>query len=215
MTYLDLVNNTLRRLREDTVASVSDTDYSALIGIFVNDAIRFVESAWDWSVLRTTFEITTVAGTRLYSLTDFGVRSEVLYVHDETNNRVIPQESLQRIRELSLGTDNAQGTVQYYALEGVDTNGDAQIRFYQTPDSVTTINVYGVKRDNSLSNDTDTTDLPSAIIEQFAFAYALRERGETGGQSAGEQIALAQADLTNAIALEANLRPEEVNWNVT
>jgi hypothetical protein len=215
MTYLDLVNNTLRRLREDTVASVSDTDYSALIGIFVNYAIRFVESAWDWSVLRTTFEITTVAGTRLYSLTDFGVRSEVLYVHDETNNRVIPQESLQRIRELSLGTDNAQGTVQYYALEGVDTNGDAQIRFYQTPDSVTTINVYGVKRDNSLSNDTDTTDLPSAIIEQFAFAYALRERGETGGQSAGEQIALAQADLTNAIALEANLRPEEVNWNVT
>jgi len=215
MTYLDLVNNTLRRLREDTVASVSDTDYSSLIGIFVNDAIRYVESAWDWSVLRTTFEVTTAAGTRLYSLTDFGVRSEVLYVHDETNNRVIPQESLQRIRELSLSTDNAQGTVQYYALEGVDTNGDVQIRFYQTPDSVTTINVYGVKRDNSLSNDTDTTDLPSAIIEQFAFAYALRERGETGGQSAGEQIALAQADLTNAIALEANLRPEEVNWNVT
>lgn len=214
MTYLDLVNNTLRRLREDTVASVSDTDYSSLIGIFVNDAIRYVESAWDWSVLRTTFPITTVAGTRLYSLTDFGVRSEVLYVHDETNNRVIPQESLQRIRELTLGTDNAQGTVQYYALEGVDTNGDVQIRFYQTPNSVTTINVYGVKRDNVLSADTDTTDLPSAIVEQFAFAYALRERGETGGQSAGEQIALAQADLTNAIALEANLRPEEVNWNV-
>lgn len=214
MTYLDLVNNTLRRLREDTVASVSDTDYSALIGIFVNDAIRYVESAWDWSVLRTTFPITTVAGTRLYSLTNFGVRSEVLYVHDETNNRVIPQESLQRIRELTLGTDNAQGTISYYALEGVDTNGDVQIRFYQTPNSATTINVYGVKRDNVLSADTDTTDLPSAIVEQFAFAYALRERGETGGQSAGEQIALAQADLTNAIALEANLRPEEVNWNV-
>ena len=214
MTYLDLVNNTLRRLREDTVASVSDTDYSALIGLFVNDAIRYVESAWDWSVLRTTFPITTVAGTRLYSLTDFGVRSEVLYVHDETNNRVIPQESLQRIRELTLGTDNARGTISYYALEGVDTNGDVQIRFYQTPNSATTINVYGVKRDNVLSADLDTTDLPSAIIEQFAFAYALRERGETGGQSAGEQIALAQADLTNAIALEANLRPEEVNWNV-
>ena len=215
MTYLELVNNTLRRLREDTVASVSDTDYSELIGIFVNDAIRYVESTWDWSVLRTTFPITTVAGTNLYALTDFGVRSEVLYVHDETNNRVVPQESLQRIRELSLGTDNAQGTIQYYALEGVDSNGDVQIRFYQTPNAVTSINVYGVKRDNVLVNDTDTTDLPDAIISQFAFAYALRERGETGGQSAGEQIALAQADLTNAVALEANLRPEEVNWNVT
>jgi hypothetical protein len=170
MTYLDLVNNTLRRLREDTVASVADTDYSSLIGIFVNDAIRYVESAWDWSVLRTTFSITTVAGTRLYPLTDFGVRSEVLYVHDETNNRVIPQESLQRLRELSLGTDNAQGTIQYYALEGVDSNNDVQIRFYQTPDSVVSLSVYGVKRDNVLVNDTDTVSLPSAIIEQFAFA---------------------------------------------
>jgi hypothetical protein len=215
MTYLELVNKTLLRLREEEVASVNDTDYSKLIGIFVNDAIRYIESSWDWSVLRTTFPITTIAGTRLYPLTDFGVRSEVLYVHDETNNRVVPQESLQRIRELSLGTDNAQGTIQYYALEGVDANGDVQIRFYQTPNAVTSINVYGVKRDNVLVNDTDTTDLPDAIIAQFAFAYALRERGETGGQSAGEQVALAQADLTNAVALEANLRPEEVNWNVT
>jgi len=215
MTYLDLVNNTLRRLREDTVSSVADTDYSSLIGIFVNDAIRYVESAWDWSVLRTTLPITTISGTSLYSLTDFGVRSEVLYVHDETNNRVIQQESLQRIRELALGTNNAIGTVQYYALEGVDANNDAQIRFYQTPNATTTINVYGVKRDTVLANDTDTTSLPDQIIAQFAFAYALRERGETGGQSAGEQVALAQADLTNAIALEANLRPEEVNWNVS
>lgn len=215
MTYLDLVNNTLRRLREDTVASVEDTDYSSLMGIFVNDAIRFVESAWDWSVLRTTLTVTTVAGTNLYSLPDFGVRSEILYVHDETNNRVIDQESLQRIRELNLGTDNAQGTVQYYAIEGVDSNQDAQIRLYQTPNSVINLSVYGVKRDNLLVNDTDITTLPAPLIEQFAFAYALRERGETGGQSAGEQVALAQADLTNAVALEANLRPEEVTWNVT
>lgn len=214
MTYLNLVNNTLRRLREETVATVGDTEYSELIGIFVNDALRYVESAWDWSVLRTTFPVTTVAGTSKYALTDFGTRSEVLYVHDETNNRVIPQESLQRIRELSLGTDNAQGTIQYYALEGVDANGDAQIRFYQTPNSVVNINVYGVKRGSVLVNDTDTTDLPAPIIEQFAFAYALRERGETGGQSAGEQVALAQVDLTNAVALDANLRPEEVIWNV-
>jgi len=215
MTYLDLVNNTLRRLREDTVSSVSDTDYSALIGIFVNDALRFVESAWGWSVLRDTLTVTTVAGTPTYSLTDYGTRSEILYVHDETNNRVIPRESLQRLHELALGTDNANGTIQYFAIDGVDANQDMQIRFYQTPDSTTSINVYAVKRGTELSNDTDTTSLPSQIIAQFAFAYALRERGETGGQSAGEQVALAQADLTNAIALDAGLRPEEVNWNVS
>tara|TARA_R110000851_G_scaffold93230_5_gene203169 strand:- start:1155 stop:1802 length:648 start_codon:yes stop_codon:yes gene_type:complete len=214
MTYLELVNNTLRRLRESTVATVADTDYSELIGIFVNDAIRYVESAWDWSVLRTTLSIDTVVGKNLYRLTDFGTRSEVLYVHNETSNTVVPQATLQRIRELSLGTNNAQGTIQYYALEGVDTNNDVQIRLHPTPNSIVTLSVYGVKRDTVLTTDTATTNLPSSVIEQFAFAYALRERGETGGQSAGEQVALAQADLTNAVALDANLRPEEITWNV-
>ena len=206
MTYLELVNN--------TVATVADTDYSELIGIFVNDAIRYIESSWDWSVLRTTLSIDTVVGTNLYRLTDFGTRSEVLYVHNETSNTVVPQATLQRIRELSLGTNNAQGTIQYYALEGVDANNDVQLRLHQTPNSVVTLSVYGVKRDTVLTTDNSTTNLPSSVIEQFAFAYALRERGETGGQSAGEQVALAQADLTNAVALDANLRPEEITWNV-
>ena len=214
MTYLELVNNTLRRLRESTVATVADTDYSELIGIFVNDAIRYIESSWDWSVLRTTLSIDTVVGTNLYRLTDFGTRSEVLYVHNETSNTVVPQTTLQKIRELTLGTNNAQGTIQYYALEGVDANNDVQLRLHQTPNSVVTLSVYGVKRDTVLTTDNSTTNLPSSVIEQFAFAYALRERGETGGQSAGEQVALAQADLTNAVALDANLRPEEITWNV-
>jgi len=214
MTYLELVNAVLRRLREEEVATVSDTDYSKLIGDFVNDAKRQVEDAWDWSVLRTNFNLTTVAGTSTYSLTDFGTRSKILYVHNETKNGKILQESLQRIRELALGTNNAQGTINYFALEGVDTNGDTQIRLYQTPNSADSLSIYGVKRTADLSADTDTTLLSSAPIVQYAFSFALRERGETGGQTAAEQAVFARQDLNNAIALDANLRPEEVSWNV-
>ena len=43
MTYLNLVNNVLRRLREDEVASVSNDTYSKMVGDFVNDAKQFVE----------------------------------------------------------------------------------------------------------------------------------------------------------------------------
>jgi len=212
MTYLNLVNSVLRRLREDEVTTVAESDYSRLIGDFVNDAVSSVEAAWDWTTLRHTYTITTVAGTERYVLTDFGIRSKVLYVHDETTNRFIPQESLERIRQLALGTDNAQGTVQYFAIEGVDDNGDARIRFYQTPSNESTLSVYTVKRDTSLSNDSDSTLLPTRPVIQFAFAYALRERGETGGQSAAEQLIFAQEDLRNAIALDANLHPEELIW---
>ncbi len=54
MTYLNLVNNVLRRLREEEVTSVQGSTYSKMVGDFVNDAKRMVEDAWDWSALRTT-----------------------------------------------------------------------------------------------------------------------------------------------------------------
>ena len=43
MTYLELVNDVLIRLREAEVETVSQTDYSKLIGKFVNDAKRSEE----------------------------------------------------------------------------------------------------------------------------------------------------------------------------
>ena len=42
MTYLNLVNNVLRRMREEEVASVSSNTYSKMVGDFVNDAKRAV-----------------------------------------------------------------------------------------------------------------------------------------------------------------------------
>ena len=66
MTYLETVNKILKRLRERTVTSVEETAYSALIGIFVNDAKQVVEEAWKWSALRTTLTATTTSGIFSY-----------------------------------------------------------------------------------------------------------------------------------------------------
>jgi hypothetical protein len=212
MTYLQLVNSVLRRLREETVTTVQESDYAALIGDFVNDAKRQVEDAWDWTALRYTYTITTSSGTPTYALTDFGVRSNVLYVHNETDNLEIKQESLQRIRTLSLGTNNAIGTPYYYAVESVDSNGDANIRLYQTPNSTKTLSVYTIKRTGELTDDTDVLLIPSAPVVQYAYSFALRERGETGGQGASEQAAFAKQDLNNAIAHDGTLNPEGTIW---
>jgi hypothetical protein len=212
MTYLNLVNSVLRRLREDEITTVAESDYSRLIGDFVNDAKRQVEDAWDWSAIRSTFPITTVAGTSSYSLTDFDVRSKVLSVHNQTTNQVLSYQSLERIRQLSLQNDEANGVPVSYTMDGVDANGDITLRLYMTPDDAYSLSLYGVKRTSELTNDTDSTLLPYSPIIQYAYAFALRERGETGGQSAVEQSAFAKQDLNNAIALDANLRPEEVTW---
>lgn len=213
MTYLNLVNSVLRRLREEEVATVNDSDYSKLIGDFINDGKRIVEDSWDWTALRDTHTFNTVAGTNTYPLTGFSVRSKILSVHNETTNRVIYQEALPRIREKYLANEGAQGGIEYWAIDGVDANEDMQLRFHMVPNAVNSMSVYGIKRTTDLSLDTDTTSLPSLAIVLFAFAYALRERGETGGQSASEQIIWAREELSNQIALDAAQHPDETIWN--
>ena len=48
MTYLNVVNNVLKRLRERTVSTVGESTYSTLIATLVNDAKESVEAAWNW-----------------------------------------------------------------------------------------------------------------------------------------------------------------------
>jgi len=215
MTYLDLVNSVLRRLREEEVATVSDTEYSKLIGDFVNDAYQNVESAWDWTALRSEIDITTIAGTDAYSLTGFGVRGKIFDVLNTTTNTVVYQENKIRNNQTKAFTENARGVPKYYHISGIDVNKDAQLILTPTPDAAYAIKVYAEIRQGSLVNDADEISVPTQPIIQFAFAYALRERGETGGQSASEQLIFAQEDLRTAITLDQNYHPDETTWNVT
>lgn len=212
MTYLQLVNAVLRKLRETEATTVDESDYSKLIGDFVNDAKRLVEDSWDWSALRTTHNITTVAGTNLYSLTDFGIRSEVFQVFNETDNYVLNKKPLSYIRKQDMLSDTATGTTANYALSGVDANGDIQIRLFPTPDDVNTISVYGIKRTDDLVNDADTVAVPGHVVIAMAYSAALIERGETGGQSGSEQAFLARYALSDAIALDAGMHEDELTW---
>ena len=82
-TYLDMVNNVLTRLREPTVSSVQDNSYSKLIGIYINDAKREVEDAYDWNSLTDTLTATTTDSLFNYVLTGSGTRFRVIDVLNE------------------------------------------------------------------------------------------------------------------------------------
>lgn len=212
MTYLQLINAVMRRLREEQVTTVDETDYSRLIGDYVNDAKRQVEDAWDWSSLRHDFTVSAVAGTSTYSLTGSGGRSEIIEVYNETDNYVLSQLSLSQIDRYKMATDDTEGSIMSYSVSGLDSNGDMIIKLHATPDENKTLTVKAIKRTGDLAVDSDTTSAPSAPIIQYAYSFALRERGETGGQTASEQAAFAKQDLNNAIALDAAMRPEETIW---
>jgi hypothetical protein len=213
MKYLDLVNSVLRRLRESTVSVVDENSYSALIGEFVNDAKRYCEDAWDWSALRDTFTAETESGVFSYTLVNSGQRIKVFRVIDDTNNRFLTYQTANWMSNAFLNQNAPTGEPAYYSFNGVNDNGDTQVDIYPIPGSAYTIRFEAVKRTERFTDGNTELKIPDDPVIQWAYAYALRERGETGGQSAAEQVLFAQQALSDAIALDAQKHPEETVWN--
>lgn len=209
MTYLDIVNNVLRRMREEEVTSVSSSTYGKMVGDFVNDAKRMVEDAWDWSALRTTLTITTTDDVFNYVLTGSQNRIKALNVINDTANLFMEYKTATFFDEAYLISEPRKGAPTYYTYNGVDSSGDTQIDIYPTPEKAYTIRFNCVKRDADLSADSDDTLVPSMPIIHLAIALLARERGETGGTSAPEYFSIADKYLSDAIALDAQKHPEE------
>ena len=212
MTYVDLVNNVLRRLREDEVTSVSDNTYSKMVGDYVNDAKQFVEDAWSWSALRTTLTAVTSEGIFNYVLTGSQNKIQVLDVINDTSNLFMTYQSQHWFNNKYLNQDPVSGAPEYYTFNGVDSNGDTQVDIYPKPDGVYTLRFNCIQRNDVLSADTDDLIIPNQPVIHMAIALLARERGETGGTSAPEYFAIADKFLSDAIALDAQKHPEEVIW---
>ena len=210
MTYINLVNNVLRRLREEEVTSVSSSTYGKMVGDFVNDAKRIVEDSWDWSALRTTLTITTTSDIFNYVLTGSENRIKALNVINDTANLFMEYKTATFFDEAYLISDPRTGAPTCYTYNGVDSSGDTQIDVYPTPDKEYTIRFNCVKRQADLSADSDELTVPSMPVIHMAIAMLARERGETGGTSAPEYFAIADRYLSDAIALDAQKHPEEV-----
>lgn len=210
MTYLQLVNKVLTRLREETVSTVSQNTYAALVGEFVNDAKQVVEDSWDWSALRTTLTLTTTADIFNYNLTGSGNRIEILDVVNDTSNFFLKYKEQHWFNNTFLNNEPASGSPAYYTFNGVDSNGDTAVDIYPIPNGVYAIRFNSILRTPELSEDTDQVLIPTLPIIQLATAFAARERGETGGTAAAELFAIADKTLADAIALDASKHPEEL-----
>ncbi len=212
MTYLQIVNSVLRRLREEEVDSVAQTSYSKLIGEFVNDAKRTVEDAWDWSALRTTLTVTTQDSVFNYNLTGSQDRIKVLDVVNDTSDWFMEYRAAHWMTMAYLIETPPMGAPQFYSWNGIDSNGDSAVDVYPAPDGVYELRFNVVLRTADLTANTDTMFIPSSPVIQLATALGARERGETGGTSAAELFALADRTMSDAIALDAAKHPEETIW---
>ena len=212
MTYLQLINHVMRRLREDEVATYNETDYSTLIGDLVNDAMLKVQNAWNWSMLQTTTTVNTVASTATVELADSNEHTQIHQIVNTTNNHRLTSQARSYI-DYQQAMNNSEGPPTYWSFSSQDSaDGDATIQLWPTPDAVYALEVlHNVKQDR-MTDSGDVLLVPDDPVIQLAVAYALEERGDTGGQNNMTQFQRADQALADAVALDMNRDPDLSTW---
>ena len=216
MTYLELVNKVLRRLRESEVSTVQGVgnanSYARLIGDFVNEAKSQVEVAFDWSALRTTLTLTTTPNVFNYELNGTQNSFKVLNVWNDTSNIEMIYKTGYWFTKEFLMSNPQVGIPSYYNFNGVSADLDTQVDIYPIPDAVYNIRFNITQRNLELVEDADTILIPYRPIMLFATAMAIEERGEDGGQQSINAYGAAQSALADEIAMDAARHPEETIW---
>jgi hypothetical protein len=233
LTYLDIVNKVLKKLREETVTSVDYNVYSALIGEFVNDAKREVEDAWLWSMQRQFVSFTSdgnyaydvSTGTAVSTTNGIVTNARSTLCFDSYNRPVAFDKTSGQEMQLifvdhelmtvwdNLDTFNSSNTVPaHFSLSG--TTGDGWTIFF---DGFPTSRQYAFGfyiPQEDLEEDIDVLTIPSAPVVHLATLYALDERGEEIGEPGSKAWLRYEKSLVDAISLDAHKDSDKAMFKV-
>jgi hypothetical protein len=215
LTYLQIVNAVLARLRRASVATVTETTYSTMIGVMVNTIKSEIEDAAYWYALRNTYEITTVAGTMNYTFTDAGRGAVILSGYNYTTGQKMRSSTNREMdaRFFGIGSGSVQtGSPTDYLLNGYDANYDAKIDVWPVPAAEETLKFNLYVPQDDLSDGSDVPRIPINVLIEGAFARAIGERGSDNGQTAELQDKIYQNLLASAVARELATDDTEMDW---
>ena len=221
MTYREILNAVLIRLREPTISTdwsgnINDSsvvsDYQKVIGALVNDAKRNCEQYHDWLILRDTVDITTVNGTRAYSLSS-GQEIKILDAVNQDTGHQFKQVSKKYMNSVKYPTSNT-GEPMYYSFAGKDSSNNLKIEFEPIPTEAQTVTFEITKPQDELKLAATELLIPSQPVILGAWARAIAERGEDGG-SQSSIVAVEFVDaISNAISLDSGNTQYETDWYV-
>jgi hypothetical protein len=217
MTYTQLINKVLTKLRESLIASPNDSAYALLIGDFINETKREVEAAWKWNALNQTIPITTVDGTATYAITGSGDRFKLqspnLSVYSVTEKNFLFKQDSAWMKSQAI-ENTAKMPPMYYFFEGLDSNGDTYVTLHNTPGAVYTINFNLNIPQADFSTGSETLSVPYWPVVLGAYAKAIAERGEDSGKTSGEAEARYQNALADSIAIDNSKMDGMDEWTV-
>ena len=219
MTFREVINEVLIRLREDTISSdwtgaINDSttvsEYNKVIGALVNDSKRSIESYHDWMILRETVSIATVADTKNYNLSS-GQEFKILDVINTSTGNSLIQVSRAYLNNTRYPTDST-GEPHYYGFNGADASNNLKIDLSPVPSSVQTLSFDIVKYQDVLTDADTVLKIPSKPVILGAFARAISERGEDGGTQSSLAAQEAGSAINQAVIIDSGNTQFESDW---
>jgi hypothetical protein len=211
MTYIELVNSVLVRLREEQVEAINENEYSSLIGQLVNVAKRDVENAFDWEALRKTVHLITEVDTFHYELLDTTTDARTLNVYNYSNRNWMNSKTTEWMDAAFAVTDDVpKGSPQVYSWNGVTSKGNLEVDIYPIPAKVEKLRFNMTTPQKDLVLEGDELYVSHLLVIENALARAIEERGEDGGSS--NQQLRYKSLLADAISMESSRKPMEVVW---
>ena len=210
MTFLELVNTVLVRLREERVATVYESEYSTLISNLVNVAKTDVENSYNWEALRKTVTLITEVGTFHYELLNTTSNIRTLDVYNYTNKNSLNSRTTEWMDRAFAVDDVTTGSPTVYAWNGVSDTGNMEVDIYPIPDSIETLRFNMTAPQKALKEDADIVYVPPMLVVENAVARAIEERGEDGGSS--NQNLRYNSMLADFISMESSRKPMETVW---
>jgi hypothetical protein len=221
MTFRELINEVLIRLREDTIAtdwsgnindSTTVTAYQKVIGSLVNDAKRSIETYHDWLILRETKDIVTVNGTKNYSLAS-GQEVKVIDVVNQTTSNKLVQVNRAYMNSVAYPVE-ADGEPMYYAFNGADSSNNLKFDLTPIPTEAQTISFDIIKYQDELKLAATSVKIPDKPLILGAWARAISERGEDGGTQMTITAKESLESLNQAILIDSGNTQFESDWYV-
>jgi hypothetical protein len=220
LTFLQIVNRILERMRESTVAAYNTTDYSTLISNMVNQVKAEIEAAWQWHALRNTFSVTCTDGVSHYALTDSGSNAKIIDGWNTTTGGKLAKGTNSKFNSRFFGVGSASvaaGSPTEYLPAGLDANLDIAVDVWPVPTSshldTLKFNVY-VPQDDLAAGATVPL-VPQNVLIEEVIARLLHEKGEEGAHQPmpGDTFIMREL-LASAIAADAGDDPDEMDWYV-
>lgn len=217
LTWLQIINRILSRLRESTVAANNTNDYSTLVGALVNQVKTEIEKAYYWNSMRDTYSVSATVGNTNYILTSSGMNAIIIDGWNITTPMKLVRGTNADFNAKFFGVAAVQtGSVEQYLPAGYSVNYDLTVDVWPSPSASQSLKFTVYRPQNDLAADGDIPLCPQEVLIEETIARLLVERGDEGADKPQPGESFIRKDLLQtAVSIDGGMDEEETDWIVT